>query len=170
MRNFPIIATDTPHCKFCPKCGDWNPEDAETCESCGAPLGDAECDELATEDLCRSMTRAADAIGGLMFHKVTVESGYYCGIQFYVEELYEDAEDFTNEDSNHEFGLCRSAMLRKLKSERNRISRELRKAAADLCLDELIVVGRFSNGECLYSRVHGTPTVRQAAKSMMCGQ
>ena len=96
-----------------------------------------------------------------------VRSGYYVGVQFYVEEkFYGKIEDYTNEDTQCEFGMCRSKTLRKYKTECNKIRRELLKAREDLGLIQLGCIGIFSNGEAVYTKIDPEkgPTVRQAAK------
>ena len=87
------------------------------------------------------------------FYEVTLESGHYCGVQFYVEEKYWKIEQMDNEESQEEFGMCRSEMLRKYKTAGNLIRRELRKAKQDLGLFELSIIAQFSNGETMYSKV-----------------
>jgi hypothetical protein len=81
------------------------------------------------EAIVSDMEAKAKALNdSLIFYEVSVESGYYTGVQFYVDEKYWKLEDMDNEESNDEFGMCRSKMLRKYESEGNRLRRELRKA------------------------------------------
>ena len=174
MADFPLIVTTDSFVKVCPDCGITNGKDAERCEDCGCELDgvDPVYDELGMMDTSREMeSKAAEINEYLRFHKVEVESGYYSGLQFYVNSLYDGIEDFTNEESQDEFGLCRSVMLRKFKSEKNFITRQLRKARADLGLMEFVCTAHFSNGEAVYTRVDkplsNTARVKIAAKATM---
>ena len=87
------------------------------------------------------------------FYEVTLESGRYSGIQFYVDDKYYKVEEWDNEDAQTELGMCRSVMLRKYKVAGNTIRRMLKQAKEDLGLMELEVSVRFSNGETWYSKV-----------------
>lgn len=156
MADFPLIVAETPYIKICPDCGITNGNDADKCEDCGCSLESVEpvYDEIGMDDINREMESKADELNEcLYFHKVKVESGYYSGVQFYVESLYDSLEDFTNEDAWDEFNMCRSKMLRKYRSEMNWITRQLRKARAELGLMEIVCTARFSNGEAMYTRV-----------------
>ena len=172
MANFPLIVADNPHCKRCPECGTANDPHNSVCDECGTSLEGVEeiYDDLAAEDICSEMQRAAERINKeLDFHKVTVESGYYVGVQFYVEEDFkgfDSLEDMENEDSQYYYGMCRSKMLRKFKTECNKIRRELHKAREELGLMQLGCIGIFSNGEAIYEKIDPKkgPTLRQAAK------
>lgn len=88
-----------------------------------------------------------------LFFKVTVESGYYCGVQFFVENKNDPVEDMGNVDTNYYYGMCRSRAMRKEKVAGNLIRRELRKAKEELGLIELTCSGIFSNGEAIYEKV-----------------
>jgi hypothetical protein len=169
MANFPLIVADDPKCKRCPECGMCNAPDDKECGECGASLEGVEeqFDDLAMEDITSEMERTAEKMNeGLLFHNVEVKSGYYVGVQFYVEEKYNKLEDFTNEDTQYEFGMCRSKTLRKYETECNKIRRELHKAREELGLELLGCIGIFSNGEAVYTKIDPKkgPTVRQAAK------
>lgn len=173
MENFPLIVADTTYCKVCPKCGTTNATDDNVCCECGTSLEGIEeiYDDLAMEDTCSNMQAAAARINEeLDFHKVTVESGYYCGVQFYVEEQFngfDKMEDMDNEDAQYYYGMCRSKMLRKYETECNKIRRGLFKAMEELGLIQLACVARFSNGEAMYEKVDPKKgyTVRQAVKA-----
>ena len=96
----------------------------------------------------------------LEFYKVKIEDGYYEGIQFVVEQEYEESFDLEkgtkyeidNDDAQYYFGMCRSKVLRKAESERNRIKKWL-KNLKKYGYWELNCDGIFSNGEAIYSRI-----------------
>ena len=51
----------------------------------------------------------ADINYDLMFHKIQVKGGYYCGIQLYVEVEHDlEEEDYSNDDCHYYFDCCRS--------------------------------------------------------------
>jgi len=156
MNDFPLIVTEDRYIKVCPECGLSQDSNAEKCEDCGCDLKEAPAifDEIQSAYLCKEMEKVAERLNAAQpFYNVTVESGHYCGVQFYVDDKYWKIEQMENEESQEEFGLCRSAMLRKYKSAGNMIRRELRKAKKDLCLWELGIVAQFSNGETMYTKV-----------------
>ena len=157
MSDFPLIVAEDIYEKICPEChcgcgGD-------TCDSCGHDLTDVEAvyDQVAMQERIDDMQKVADRINEMGhvsdFFDVTVESGYYSGVQFYVEDKTWKIEDIDNEDAQCTYGCCRSEALRRYKVAGNTIRRELQKAKKGLCLMELGVVARFSNGETIYEKV-----------------
>ncbi len=92
----------------------------------------------------------------LSFFKMKIQGGYYDGLQAIIESNIEylAAEDiangnFSNEDSRYFWNLCRSIAIRKIKTEINKINRELARLK-DYGFKEFIKTGQFSNGEGLY--------------------
>lgn len=155
MADFPLIAKCDEYIKVCPECGLSNSSDAEKCE-CGCDLAEVEAivDDWECEYILEEMRKVAAKLNEAQpFYEVTVESGYYSGVQFYVDEKYWKIEDMSNEASRDEFGVCRSEMLRRYKVAGNTIRRGLYKAAKDLGLDTLVCTARFSNGEAWYTKV-----------------
>lgn len=94
----------------------------------------------------------------LMFHDVTIESGYYQGFQFYVEEKYSNYFDLDkkseycidNEDAHYYFDMCRSKAIRAADTEKRKIARWL-ESLVNEDFDILVCVARFSNGEAAYA-------------------
>ena len=167
MKDFPLIVAGDEYIKICPECRITNGKTAEKCEECGCDLSGVEpvYDEIGMMDISANMEGKAKELNEyLTFYTVSVESGYYSGLQFYVEEKYCNLEEMDNEESNYEFGMCRSKMLRKYKSEGNWLRRELQKAKADLGLMELAVSARFDNGETWYAVVKPDMPKREALK------
>lgn len=85
----------------------------------------------------------------LVFHKLDFKSGYYTGMQIYVEET-ENPHELDNEDCNYYFDMCRSKAIRKYDAEIRKINRWLDKVAVEYGWRELYCVGIFSNGEAVY--------------------
>lgn len=85
----------------------------------------------------------------LLFHKVEFKSGYYDGIQLYIEEK-ENPNYLDNEDCRYYFDLCRSVAKRKYKSEINKINKWLSKVPTQYGWRKLNLIGIFSNGEAIY--------------------
>ena len=97
----------------------------------------------------------------LQFFEVTLKDGYYCGLQFYVEETgnmrYIDVEDVDNEETRYYYDMCKSEFLRKYNSEINFINKKLLpKLAKFFSFEEYYCGGMFSNGEALYYKVENT--------------
>lgn len=156
MADFPLIVTDNKYVKRCPECYISNSADAEKCEECGCNLSEVETelDDCEMDYIYEEMKKVADELNDAQpFYTVSVESGYYAGIQFYVEDKYYDVSAMDNEEARDEFGVCRSEMLRRFKVAGNTIRRRLHKAKDELGLTELVCTARFSNGEAWYTKV-----------------
>lgn len=171
MADFPLIASDDIREKICPECGCGCPDDADKCEHCGCDI--SEVDSIVDDFLCDERTREMEKVAEELneaqdFYTVSVESGYYSGVQFYVDENYWKVEKWTNSDAQDEFGICRSEMLRRFKVAGNKIRRGLYKAAKDLGLDVLVCTARFSNGEAWFTKVDPNKPlpVKVAAKAV----
>ena len=129
MRDFPLFAKDyNEDAKRCPECGAIMSADATECDFC-------ECNELEDYqyyDKCAAYDerqeiedKLLDFNRGLLFHEVKLQSGYYSGVQFYVEinhDLTED-QDYSNDDCHYYFDCCRSVAYRKYASEVRKINR-----------------------------------------------
>jgi hypothetical protein len=155
MADFPLIVKDDMMIKYCPHC-EMYVDAAEKCGSCGADLTEVESgyDEVGMDDFVKEMEEKCTAMNNAQpFYKVSVESGYYCGVQFYVEENYYNLEKWDNVDCRNELDMCRSEMLRKYKAAGNMIRRELGKARKELGMMELGIAARFSNGETIYTKI-----------------
>lgn len=152
--GFPLIVTEPMYVKRCIECGMAHDVKANKCEECGGELGEEEYDWLGEEYTVHEMELCAERINAcLLFHKVEVCSGYYCGVQFDVELLYGDIEMGDNEFARETFDMCRSGMIKKYRAEKNRVTKALRKCKEELGLIELEVAAIFSNGEAIYSKV-----------------
>lgn len=97
----------------------------------------------------------------LQFFEITLKDGYYCGLQFYVEETgnmrYIDVENVDNEETRYYYDMCKSEFLRKYYSEINFINKKLMpKLAEFFSFEEYYCGGIFSNGEALYYKVENT--------------
>ena len=97
----------------------------------------------------------------LQFFEITLKDGYYCGLQFYVEETgnmrYIDVENVDNEDTRYYYDMCKSEFLRKYYSEINFINKKLLpKLAKFFGFEEYYCRGIFSNGEAVYCKVENT--------------
>ena len=97
----------------------------------------------------------------LQFFEITLKDGYYCGLQFYVEETgnmrYICVEDVDNEETRYYYDMCKSEFLRKYNSEINFINKKLLpKLAKFFGFEEYYCGGIFSNGEAVYYKVENT--------------
>lgn len=105
--------------------------------------------EEALEELNRSF----------LFHKISVEGGYYYGIQFYVEESY-DLDELDNDDCRYYFDMFRSVAIRRHTSETNKINRILSRMADQYGFEEVFCSAVFSNGEAVYTPVKNNPRAK----------
>lgn len=155
MRDFPLFAKDYyEEAKRCPECGAIMDADAVSCEDCG-------CEELEDytyfnqfqcEDEWEGITSLMDELNrDLLFHKVEMRSGYYTGVQFYVEVDHDLAdEDYSNDECHYYFDCCRSVAYRKYAAEVRKINRKLTAWGKGYGFQEYVCIARFSNGEAMY--------------------
>lgn len=85
----------------------------------------------------------------LIFHEVQFESGYYTGVQLYVEEK-ENPHELDNEDCRYYYDMCRSQAIRKYDAEIRKINKWMDKTAVEYGWRKLNCLGIFSNGEAIY--------------------
>ena len=67
----------------------------------------------------------------LVFHKIVFMSGYYEGLQLYVEEEAENPRELDNEDCRYYYNMCRSQAIRKYSAEIRKINRWMDKIAPE---------------------------------------
>lgn len=86
----------------------------------------------------------------LTFHEITFKSGYYEGVQIFVEEKEENPHELDNEDCRYYYDMCRSVAIRKYNAEIRKINKWMDKVAIQHGWKELHCLGIFSNGEAIY--------------------
>ena len=114
-----------------------------------------DCDDPFICDLIvEEMTAAIEKLNDtLIFHKISVKSGYYEGLQYYVECEHElEKYEYDNDDCWYYFDMCKSAAYKKYRAEINRINKELKKIASMHDYEILKEVGKFSDGTAIYTR------------------
>lgn len=165
MTNFDLWAVGSGrfYSKSCPECG--YHQDGGTCELCGADLSDVseEFDELEEMFFYEDILADLEEINnGLLFHEITIESGYYEGLQLYVTLNHAaDHAGFTdngpeyldNESARYYFDMFRSQAIRRYEAEQRKINRILAKIGGAYGMDHLAIYARFSNGETWYTKV-----------------
>jgi hypothetical protein len=85
----------------------------------------------------------------LIFHKIEIKSGYYDGVQLYVDEL-ENPHELDNDDCRYYYDMCRSQAIRKYDAEIRKINKWMEKVATEYGWRKLNCLGVFSNGEAIY--------------------
>lgn len=88
----------------------------------------------------------------LLFHKISIRSGYYTGMQLFVETVGEIPEDCDNNECRYNWNMFRSVAIRKYETEQRKIRRWMKQTAQYYNMTCLEVSGRFSSGETLYRR------------------
>jgi hypothetical protein len=88
----------------------------------------------------------------LLFHEIKIQSGYYSGVQFYVEVNHDLTEDksYTSSDCHYYFDCCRSVAYRKYNAEIRKINRKLAELSKKYGFQEYVCTARFSNGEAWF--------------------
>ena len=163
MTNFDLWAINDFYFKVCPECFTGCP-DGDECEYCGADLSDvsAEFDEIGEQEFYEEVLQELEEINrGLLFHEITIKSGYYVGLQLYVSLTHAaDNAGFTdngpeyadNESTRYYLDLCRSAAIRKYEAEQRKVNRQLAKIGRAYGMDKLAIYACFSNGETWYTK------------------
>ena len=98
----------------------------------------------------------------LTFHELKFYSGYYTGIQIYVEEK-ENPHELVIEDCNYYYDMCRSKAIHKYDAEIRKINKWMDKVAVQYGWKELVCLGIFSNGEAIYKYAD---KIREAVKAV----
>lgn len=88
----------------------------------------------------------------LKFHKVKVLAGYYEGGQIVFEEIH-NPNEMDNDDTRYYFDMCRSKAIRAYDAEIRKINRRIDKFCKEGVWGKLGVVGRFSDGSCVYKEI-----------------
>lgn len=162
MSNFPLYANDFTSL-YCPSCGEYVEGKKDYCPDCGSELQYV-VDEIAAMETIQDIEkRLEDANRGLTFHTISVVSGRYYGVQFYVEENH-DPNEYNNDDCKYYFDMYRSVAIRRYNSEINKITKLLERLADEFWFDELFCSAVFSNGEAIFTPARKTrhSRVRQA--------
>lgn len=85
----------------------------------------------------------------LTFHKITFKSGYYDGVQLYVEEK-DNPHELDNDDCHYYYDMCRSKAIRKYEAEIRKINKWMEKVAKEHGWQKIYCLGVASNGEAFY--------------------
>jgi hypothetical protein len=169
MENFPLYVLNSTTCPVCPSCGTpWDNDNGDTCLECGYQ-GEPEEAYDPFEDAynSRALSAAAETVNDeLAFFRVSVRSGYYFGMQFYVEEPELSPAELDNEGCRYNWDMCRSVAIRRRNAEIRKVNRWLERTAREYGMMKLVCVGRFSNGECLYQEADSRAAV---LKAVSCG-
>ena len=88
----------------------------------------------------------------LLFHQISVRSGYYAGMQIFVETVGDIPEDCDNSECRYNWDMFRSVAIRKYEAEQRKIRRWMKQTAQYYGMTCLEVAGRFSNGETVCRR------------------
>lgn len=88
----------------------------------------------------------------LKFHKVKMRAGYYEGVQIFFEEIH-DPNEMDNDDTHCYFDMCRSKAIRAYDAEVRKINRKIDELCKEGVWSKLGVVGRFSDGSCVYKKI-----------------
>ena len=88
----------------------------------------------------------------LKYFKPDLQSGYYAGIQTYIEQQQEYLpEELDNDDCHYYYDCCRSKAIRECQSEINFINNKLLPYIRDnSSFNKINCIGVFSNGEAIY--------------------
>lgn len=107
-------------------------------------------DEIMDYEIALEVKDVLDELNdSLIFHNLSIVSGYYCGAQLFVKSE-DDPHELDNEDCHYFYDMCRSASIRKYDSEINKVKRLMRNVAKDFGFIEIGCIGVASNGEAFY--------------------
>lgn len=88
----------------------------------------------------------------LKWYKLSIESGYYDGMQILVETDWINIGEWSEEDCKDEFDLTKKETMLMILEEQKTICEYL-KTTKQYGLREVVCNGIFSNGEAIYSYV-----------------
>ena len=166
MENFDLwaVSSERFYTKYCAACN-CGGLDGDTCEICGADLSkiEPEYDEITAQIFFDELeNRVQEENDHLKFFEISVKSGYYDGLQLYVD-LTQAADNagFTdngpeyleNDDAHYYFDMCRSKCIRAYESEKRKVNKILAIIGGAYGLDKLGIFARFSNGETWYTKI-----------------
>lgn len=125
---------------------------------CGGFAEDADYDMPGIEidwELAESLARKISS--KFTFHKVVIKSGYYEGLQFWVDEIYSGYFDLdesseycvTEEDSQYYFDMSRSQALKAAEKEKKQIAKMLENLT-EYGFEIWEVIGGYSNEATVY--------------------
>lgn len=109
--------------------------------------------DLLYEDYEREINAELEKLNEkLLFHKVTIKSGYYEGFQLYVECEHDldKYKDYDDDDCDYYFDMSREEAYKKFYEEITFINEQMGEIAENIGLTKLTVVGRFSDGTAVY--------------------
>lgn len=183
QEKFPLYVKDTAdfYYYYCEDCGEAFatldlPEDA-ACPFCGEALSTPKYDYFLADEFINSVQDQLDELNSeLDFFKITLQDGYYSGLQFYVT-LTKAADNAgfdedcgpkycDNESCKYYFDACLSVTVRRFEREQRKVLRLLAKLADENGFEQYACTARFSNGECIYTKVTEQTRLYIAAKSV----
>lgn len=134
----------------------------ETLDEDDEPTGEYEFDDV----LCDATQSFIDDVLNkqLEFFTITLESGYYVGVQSYVvpraiyygDNSYDFInyyEDYDGKDIYNEFGYNKHVLKQKILKEIKLINEKLLPQLKEYTFEQIECVGIFSNGEAVYKKV-----------------
>lgn len=86
----------------------------------------------------------------LQYHEIVLKSGYYAGVQLFVNEINENPHNLGNEDTHYYYGMCRSKAIKEYEADIQRARKLMEMIAKELHFVRLGCIGIFSNGEAVY--------------------
>ena len=166
MENFDLwaVSNERFYGKICPECY-CSGQGGDTCEYCGADLSETseEYDEIAAQEFYNDLeTCCQEENENLKFFEISVKSGYYDGLQLFVDltqaadnaGFTERGPEYLDNESAHDyFDMCRSKCIRAYEAEKRKVNKILAKIGAAYSMDKIAVYARFSNGETWYTKI-----------------
>ena len=118
---------------------------------------DPDCQWQSYEEVERIKENLADFNDTLKHFELGIESGYYDGFQFTVEQTdeywdYEDLPTMTDDDADYYYGDTVENIRKEFEQDLKNIKEYLYNLKAN-GFKELIKVAQFSNGEAMYKEV-----------------
>ena len=118
---------------------------------------DPDCEWQSYEEVECIKEDLADFNDTLKHFEVGIESGYYDGFQFTVEQTdeywdYEDLPTMTDDDADYYYGDTAENIRKEFEQDLKNIKEYLYNLKAN-GFKELIKVAQFSNGEAMYKEV-----------------
>ena len=115
------------------------------------PMGDIELAwELFKEDIDPLVDDLNDK---LEWYNIGIKSGYYDGVQFYIDTEWLPIEEWDDDDCYGEFGCDKESTIEGIANEKKAINDFLDTMVKDYGFERIRCVGTFNSGEAVYEKV-----------------
>lgn len=116
------------------------------------PIGDIELAwDLFNEDM-NEWSGMDEVNDTLLWYNIRLKSGYYDGVQFYIDTEWLPIEGWDDEECEYYFDRNKEETKKMIEEEKERINKFLDEMVTLFGFERIRCVGVFSNGEAVYEK------------------